>query len=431
MKRNVLLSIVFVLTLGLLLAACSNSSATENSDGKDVITYWSNFNEGEPNQIVLKNIIADYEEENPDVKIEVEWMGRQVMSKVRNAMLSGDGPDLIDKSAAELIGAIGSDTESLNSILDEKIHNEDVVLEDVFLDHVLSLYQDEDKVFFIPFQVISSGFFYDNNLFDENKVEPANNWDEFIQLTEDLKDNDVPPIAHDGNIGFYNAYYFYWLSTRINGPGAFNAAANDETGEAWDDPGFLEVAEKIEDLVASEVFVKGYEGSQFPAAQTQWAQGKAALNLNGSWLPHETGEYASEGFDYNVFPFPEVEGGEGNHSAEIEVIGWAAPEGANMDIVEDFILFGMQEKYQQQIVDDVNNISSRKDLDAPENLQELKEHILDAEEVHKLYDGVEADYPKWWNTVFLATHDKLFFGEITAEEFIDQLKQQTIDYYKN
>src|SRR5690625_1775057 len=276
MKRNVLLSIVFVLTHSLLLAACSNSSAKENSDGKDVITYWSNFNEGEPNQNALKKIIADYEEENTEVKIEVEWMGRQVMSKVRNAMLSGDGPDLIDKSAAELVGAIGSDTESLNSILDQKIYNEDVVLEDVFLEHVLSLYQDEDKVFFIPFQVISSGFFYDNNLFDKNNVEPANNWDEFIQLTEDLKDNDVPPIAHDGNIGFYNAYYFYWLSTRINGPGAFNAAASDETGEAWDDPGFLEVAEKIEDLVASEAFVKGYEGSQFPAAQTQWAQGKAA-----------------------------------------------------------------------------------------------------------------------------------------------------------
>ncbi|HLR42848.1 MAG TPA: hypothetical protein VK067_06390 [Pseudogracilibacillus sp.] len=64
--------IVFVLTLGLLLAACSNSSATENSDGKDVITYWSNFNEEDPNQIVLKNIIAD-------------------------------GPDLIDKLAAKLI----------------------------------------------------------------------------------------------------------------------------------------------------------------------------------------------------------------------------------------------------------------------------------------------------------------------------------------
>src|SRR5699024_6888599 len=102
-------------------------------------------------------------------------------------------------------------------------------------------------------------------------------------------------------------------------------------------------AEMIEDLVDRDVFIDGYEGSQFPAAQTQWAQGKAALNLNGSWLPHETDEYASESFEYNVFPFPEVDNGKGNKSAEIEVIGWAAPEGANMDIVEDFILFGMQE----------------------------------------------------------------------------------------
>jgi len=26
----------------------------------------------------------------------------------------------------------------------------------------------------------------------------------------------VLTITHDGNIGFYNAYYFYWLSIRIN-----------------------------------------------------------------------------------------------------------------------------------------------------------------------------------------------------------------------
>ena len=419
----------FILLFLSLLVACSNSDAIGNKD-KTVIKYWSNFNEGEPNQTVLKNIIEDYEAEHPDIKIDVEWMGRQVMSKVRNAMLSGDGPDLVDKAAPEILGSIGKDTESLNSILDKKVYNEDVVLQDAFLDDILSLFEDDGKTFFIPFQVISSGFFYDNKMFEEYGAEPADTWDEFIDLTHSFKEKDISPLAQDGNIGFYNAYYFYWLSTRINGPDAFYKAVGDETGKEWDNPGFLDAAKKIEELAKDDVFIKGYEGSQFPAAQTQWAQGKAAMILNGSWLPHETEGYASEEFEYSVFPFPEVEGGKGNNSAEVELIGWAAPKGANVEAVEDFILFGMQEKYQQQVVDEVNNISARKGIDAPENLQNLKEYILQADQIHKLYNGVEAEYPKWWNTVFLPTHDKLFFGEITAEDFIDEIKQKTIDFYQ-
>lgn len=428
MKKNLLFGMMMVLVLA-LFAACGNDEEKDSGDGKVELTYWSNFNEGEPMQKVLKNIVEDYEAENQNVEINVEWMGRQVMSKVRNSMLSGDGPDLIDKSAPEIIGAIGSDTESLNNLLTRNITNEDITIEDALLDNTLELFADDDKVFFIPFNVISSGFFFDKNMFDETGVEPAKTWDEFTALTSEFQSKDITPLAQDGNIGFYNAYYFYWLSARINGPGSFNEATSDPTGEKWDEPGYLEAAKKVEELAASESFQAGYEGSQFPAAQTQWAQGKTAMILNGSWLPHETAEYASDDFEYSVFPFPTVEGGKGNSTAEVELIGWAAPKGANVEAVEDFIAFGMQEKYAKQVVEEVNSISSRADLDAPENLANLKEYIMEADEIHKLYDGVEGEYPKYWTTVFLPTSDKLLFGEITAEEFISSIKEQTIKYW--
>lgn len=431
MKKNIIFGFMMVLVL-MLIVGCGkndNSSKGSSDEGKVEFTYWSNFNEGEPMQQVLKTIVEDYEAENENVKINVEWMGRQVMSKVRNAMLSGDGPDLIDKAAPEILGAIGSDTESLNDLVSKKITNEDITIEDSLLNNTLELFKDEDKVFFIPFTVLSSGFFYDKNMFEENNVVPADTWDDFEALTKQFQGNDIIPLSQDGNIGFYNAYYFYWLSARINGPGAFNAAASDETGATWDEPGYLEAAKKIEGLVDNESFQPGYEGSQFPAAQTQWAQGKTAMILNGSWLPHETMEYASDEFEYGVFPFPEVEGGKGNETAEVELIGWAAPEGADVEAVSDFIAFGMQEKYHQQLVDNVNNISSRHDMDAPDNLANLKDYIMESKEIHKLYDGVEADYPKYWTTIFLPTSDKLMFGEITAEEFISSIKEQTIKYW--
>src|SRR5690625_4745462 len=100
-----------------------------------------------------------------------------------------------------------------------------------------------------------------------------------------------------------------------------------------------------------------------------------------------------------------------------------------MEVFEYFILFAMQKKYRQNDVDLAKNISARKDIEPPQNLSGLKDHIMESEEIHKLYDGVEGDHPKWWNTVFLPNHDKLFFGEISADEFIDIIKEQTINFH--
>nr|WP_309099021.1 ABC transporter substrate-binding protein [Fredinandcohnia onubensis] len=421
---------VFLISLFLFLAACGSESSS-GGDKKTTLTYWSNWNEGEPQQQVMQQIITDYEKVNPDVKIEVEWMGRQVLQKVRNAILSGNGPDIIDKNPSEIIGALGENVEPLDGVLEKNITNEDLAVRDVFLDGVLDLYKDGEKLYFIPYQLISSGFFYDKNMFEKYNVSAPKTWDEFIEVARTFKDAGIAPLAQDGSIGFYNAYYFYWLNTRINGSGAFHEAAGDTTGKAWDNPGFLEVAKKEQELVDAGFFKEGYEGSQFPTGQTQWAQGDAAMILNGTWIPQETGNYATDEFSYDIFPFPEVVGGKGSYTdVEYELIGWAAPKGANVEVVEDFIAFGMQKVYHQQIVDKIGNMSTRSDIEAPETLQSLRNHFNDSTEVHKIYDGVRGDYPEWWSTVFLPTHDKLLFGDLTAEEFIKEIKQATIDFYK-
>src|SRR4051812_32227366 len=99
---------VIILTL-LTATACSNAAGTEGKDAsgeKVTLKYWSMWNKGEAQQVVIQNIIDDYEEANPDIEIDVQWMGRQVLSKVRTASLSSDSPDLTDKSYDELMGTL-------------------------------------------------------------------------------------------------------------------------------------------------------------------------------------------------------------------------------------------------------------------------------------------------------------------------------------
>ena len=420
----------------LLAVACSNDSGSsgESSDGKTVIKYWSMWNTGEPQQEVLQNIIDEYEAENDDVEIDVQWMGREVLSDVRNASLGDDGPDLTEQSGAEVAGTLFQNdlAEPLDDILSMEIPNEGSTFEDVFVEDTLDFYKIDGKTYFIPYEIITSGFHYNENLFEEYGVEVPETWDEFIELGKKFNAEGLAPLAQDGNIDFYNAYYYYWLAERMIGAGSLLEAAGDETGETWLQPEYLEPAKKVQELVDNDFFAKGYEGSQYPAAQTAWAKGEAAMILNGSWLSSETNEYVSDDFVYRGFPFPEVPGGSADGTqAEMYLIGWVAPKGANVDAVQDFLAFAMQKQYQEGIPAETGNISTRNDLDAPEELADFKDMILNATSYHEEYDRLQAEYPEWWKTVFLPLDDKLLFGDIAAEEFVEELAKQTKDFWAN
>ncbi|GHI00388.1 ABC transporter substrate-binding protein [Neobacillus kokaensis] len=428
MGKKISRIISILLAAVILLAACSSTS----SSGKTTIKYWSMWNKGEPQQVVIQKIIDAYEDANPNVKVDVQWMGREVMSKVRNAALSGDAPDLTEQSGAEVEGALIKNklAEPLNELLSMKIPNEETPFQDVFIDEVLPFYQQGEDTYFIPYEIISSGFHYNENLFKEYGVKPPATWDEFVEVNKTFKSKGLAPLAQDGNIDFYNAYYYYWLVERLMGPGTLVEAAGDKTGETWGQPGYLEAAKKVQELVDNKFFADGYKGSQYPAAQTAWASGKSAMVLVGSWLSSETAEYSSKDFVYKAFPFPSIEGGKGGKDqAELYLIGWVAPKGADKKAVQDFLAFAMQKKYQEGIVKDTKNISTRKDLEAPEALADFREIVVNASSFHKEYDGLQAEYPDWWKTVFLPLDDKLIFGEMKAEEFINELQKQTKDFW--
>lgn len=427
MKRKGSLFSILALFGSLLLAGCSTSSS---GDDETTITYWSMWNTGEPQQEVIQGIIDDYEKENSDVTIEVEWMGREVLSDVRNALQSDGAPDITDQSGAEVTGTLiqAEMAEPLDGLLDMEVPNEDTPFSDIYVDDVLEFYQQEGTTYYVPYEIISSGFHYDENLFSENGIAPPQTWDEFIDAGEILKDNGITPLAQDGNIDFYNAYYYYWAAERIMGNGSLLEAAGDETGETWSEPGYLEAAEKVQELADKDFFADGYEGSQYPAAQTAWAQGDSAMILNGSWISSETGEYSSDNFKYRAFAFPEIGDSESADEAELYLEGWVAPKGANIEAVQDFLAFAMQKEYQEGIAG-TGNMSTRHDVEATDELADFQEMIENASTYHPEYDGLQAEYPEWWKSVFTPLDDDLVFGKITAEEFIEKIQKQTKEYW--
>jgi len=259
-------------------------------------------------------------------------------------------------------------------------------------------------------------------------------WDEFIAAGEKFNEAGIPFLALDGNISFYNAYYFYWACQRVMGTGNFFRAATDTTGAAWDEPGYLQAAEMVHEISKGgrNFFQEGYSGSAFPQAQSDWALGNAGCVLCGTWIPVETRDLVADDWEFGFFPFPEVVGGKGDpKETEAYLIGFAIPKGAkNVDAAQDFIKFMSQKKSAEIYVKYTDNMSSRLDTPPPAVLADVQPYLEASTGMFLSYDGVQNGAPQWWADVFYNYNDQLTFGQITAPEFIKQIKQATIDFYK-
>jgi raffinose/stachyose/melibiose transport system substrate-binding protein len=430
--------VIIIAALVLLFAALAGTSAMaarpspEEEISGDFV-YWALWNEGEPQQQVFAEMISAFQEKYPNVNVQVTWAGREVLTKARSALMAGAQLDLVDQAADELNAAfIKNDLAMpLDDLLAENALGEEVAFKDIFVPGVLEPYKWKGQVVFIPYEIITSAYWYDENFFKEYNLTVPKTWDEMMQMCETLKAQGKACIAQDGTADIYNAYYWYWLSARIMGPGAWYAAVSDPTGAAWDDPGWLEVAKKVQEPAQKGYFMSGWDGSVWPAAQVAWSQGEAAILLCGSWIPNETGKTAKPDFKYRGFVFPEVTGGKGK-ATEVEsyLLGWLIPSSAkNPAAAKAFIKFAMQQEWQQKIVEVGQNMVARKDVPLPDVLPDMKAWFDTATALHKPYDGVQADHPGWWATIFLPLDDQLIKLQITPEDFIATIKARTIEYW--
>ncbi len=221
------------------------------------------------------------------------------------------------------------------------------------------------------------------------------------------------------------------MAERILGPGGWYKAVSDPTGKAWDDPRWLEVVQKVQEPVQKGYFMKGFDGSIWPAGQVAWSQGEAAAILCGSWVPNETAQTAKEGFKYRGFRFPEVEGGDGNITeVEMYLLGWAIPKDAkNPEAAKAFIKFAMQEQHQNRTMELGQNMVSRKGIPVPDVLPDIEEWFATSTDSFKIYDGVQADFPSLWATVLAPMATEVLHDKITPEEFVETMKAEVVDYW--
>ena len=132
------------------------------------------------------------------------------------------------------------------------------------------------------------------------------------------------PIAVDGDITGYNAYWFDTLMMRTLGPGSLMKIAADKSGSGWDDPAVLtwrrrsNSSPRATTSSTATVPASGRPNSR-PGPVT-----RQACCTWGHGRRRETAAYAAISFPFDMFPFPETAAREASTRADF--IGFAVPK---------------------------------------------------------------------------------------------------------
>lgn len=412
----------------LALTACGgggDKGATEEKGGQ--FTYWSMWKETEPQAKVIKAAIDKFQAET-GTKVTVEWQGRDIKTKIGPAIAANKAPDLIDQGADQIFTSLAATGQAadLSSVYDMEVPGEGKKVADVLPSkYVDALPKDPEGVnrYLVPYELVSAAFYY-NGADPDLKTVPQT-WDEFIKLCDTLKAKDKACVASDGDNSWTNELLLDYLIVRDNGAGALGKAVADKTGAAWDQPGLKESVKRVEDFVKGGYILKGYDASKYPAQQTNWAQGKAAFHIDGSWVPSEAQANLADGFQVKAMPVPPTKGG--NTEADLVMFGFAVPKKAkNPEPAKKFMAYFLKKDLLSGISTEAKNITPRADIPAPAELADVQKMLADNPS-RIILDNAPGDY---MDKVFTPAFNDLWLGKATADQFVAKVKEAQVTYWK-
>lgn len=287
---------------GGLLAGCGGSGG---GDGQ--VTYWASLPGGE--DYYRNNILPAFEKANKNLNLEVTFHSPEDLDRVtRTAIQGGEGPDLVTTPgpsyALELIKA--------DILLEMDEYSQRYGWKDKALSWALNSGQFEGKQYSVPTTYETMLLYYNETLFDEKGWEPPTNRDELEAVAEEAMGQGIVPFAA-GNAEWRPATE--WLVTvffnHFAGPDALYQAL---TGELpWTDPVFVDAIELLDGYFQNGWFggsVQKYFSNGLDSLHSQFGEGGAAMNMEGSWFMSEIsgffGQAAGNANEWNWGPLPSL-----------------------------------------------------------------------------------------------------------------------------
>jgi ABC-type glycerol-3-phosphate transport system substrate-binding protein len=412
MAKKVLISIV-------LSASGLGVSAKE-------LTFWSMWNEPEPQAKALRSIMAAYTKAHPDVTFKVVWNGRQNQTKLRGALQAGTKVDFMDQDGDQLFGGMQAAGAGLEITKDL-----DKAFKDSLLPGTLDLYANSGKSYTVPYIYNTVNIWYNRDLMKKAGGTVPKTWEDLLGLCTAVQKTGKSALVVEGNVSDYSMLYFSHILERIYGVNTMTKLFEDKSGKGWTQPGVLEAAQMTRALWDKGCIAKDARGFQYPAGQQTIALGDSMGELVGSWLPTELSGSAGADFPWGAFNFPAVKNGKGKQTdLQVALLSMMVLKTApNPKEAVDFIKFVVSEQAQKILVTEAQVGSTRKGVTWPALLADSEKSAREATGLSSFGGGLSLTQPAFTATVLAPEFNKMFLGDGTPQQLVTMLAAKTKEYW--
>lgn len=395
------------------------------------LTLWDIRTESEVVHEPMKNAIARFEADHPDVKIKhVPIENDNYKTKIKTAMAANNEPDIFMTWGSA----------SLKKYVDNnRVLNLTPYLTKDWLAKItpaaLDLGVFNDKYYGLPVTNMSTAvIWYRTDMFEKYGLEVPETYEELLQVCKVLKDNGIVPFTLANKSKWTGSMYFVYLVDRIGGPETFKNAVNRTGG--FNDKPFIKAGEVIQELVKKDYFPKAANGMSEGTGESRaliYAD-RAAMYLMGTWT---NGAFKSENPEMkknkiSFFRFPAFKDGKGDLTNLIGTPGdnyySVAKSSQNKEIAVEFLKYITDKEFASDLAEAGNlpPFTGVKDKIEDPTLQAIYGLFQKADHIQLWYDQA---LPSELATVHLNTTQALFGLEMTPEEAANKMEAAAKESY--
>jgi len=414
-----------LVTLSIVLAMLLVMSFSLTIGAQEVTLKFLHRWTQEPDSTFFEEVVANYEEQNPNINIDMEVVSNDPFKeKIKIILGTENAPDVFFTWPGEFTNRFIR----AGQVMDLTSYMEDG-WGDTLIDSVVEPFRYEGKVYGAPYRLDAKVFVYNTKIFEEVGVEEPETFDEFLTVLEKIDNAGYIPIAFGNMFPWAVSHYMGQLNAYCVPYDVYMEDLDPAVGD-FAHPGYLMALEKYEQLTP--YFNASSNAIRHDEARISLFNGEAAMMYLEIIEIPTIEQQAPEEFrnNYDVFVMPKIEGAEGDQSA---LIGY--PEGfvisANTEHPEEAVAFlkyltgkevGQKEAQDLLFVNGVKNVVSKGEI--PDSVYNTTQLVLETERLVNWFDS--SLHAEIWS-VAGSELQKLTDGVATPEEVLEEIRAAAED----
>lgn len=404
---------VLLLVFSVVAAGCGNKEAATGGNGKTTLTLFSTMsNKGE--RKALQSAVAEFEKQNPDIKIDANFPGNGYEDMLRVKMGANDMPDLFDTHGWSQLryGEYVADLKDMNWV-----QHLDPALNQILKDK-------SGKVYAYPLNQAKDGISYNATLLEKYGIKPPNTMDEFITALETVKKKskgEVAPLWIPGGENGNIAQVFDQLATPQLITAKNNNYAKQLEKGTFNWSNYTPLAETIAEMKKKGLLNKDVLTAKVSQATELMAQNKIAFTFVGGSLGPDATELNPE-VKVGTVPVPAIHKG-GTQSwiggERFTLAAWK--DSKHLKEAKKFIEFVSQPEVAKKIAEGTSSASALTNNKTQNYYSEYYDKYSDIK-VEPYFDRKYLPSGMW--AVMSATGQELLAGSLTPKQLSKEMEKE-------